>query len=311
MPPRSPIPPFPKIFEIGHHAIANLFEGEVEITEKIDGSQFSFGISEDSNLVVRSKGKELFFDHPEKLFSTALEWVAKNEKDIRKVCPPGTFVYGEFLRVPKHNVLAYSRVPKNGIMVFGVREKQNLIGGYERLVEVAALLDLETVPLLDKTTIASFEDLKKYLTRESVLGGVLVEGLVVKNYRQYCLLSDFNWISMGKFVREEFKESHAEQWGQISGKNWLDRLKETLRTEARWQKSIQHLRERSELTESVQDIGRLLTEVERDFEEEEKERIMKILWRELSPEILRHIKRGLPEWYKEWLAKKGFEVKTV
>lgn len=278
----------------------------MEITEKIDGSQFSFGISGGGALVSRSKGKELFFDHPEKLFTAAMEWVEKNEGRIREICTPGTFVYGEFLRVPKHNVLAYSRTPKNGIMIFGVREKQNLVSGYERLVEVASHLDLEVVPLLDKTAIASFEDLKKYLTRESILGGTIVEGIVVKNYSQYCLLSDFNWISMGKFVREEFKESHAEQWGTISGKNWMDKLKETLRTEARWQKAIQHLQEQGTLTESVQDIGRLLTEVEKDFEEEEKERIMKILWRELSPEILRHIKRGLPEWYKEWLAKKGF-----
>lgn len=304
---RQNIPPFPKIFEVGHHAIANLFEGEVEITEKIDGSQFSFGVSPEGALVIRSKGKELFFEDPEKLFSVAIEWVAKNRDKILATLAPGSFVYGEYLRVPKHNVLAYARVPKNNIIVFGVREKTNLVADYDRVASEASSLDLETVPRLAQTTIHSFEELKQFMARESCLGGTVLEGVVVKNYHKYCTISDFNWISMGKFVREEFKEIHAEQWGQISGQNWFDELKETLRSEARWQKAIQHLRERGELTETVQDIGKLMVEVEKDLKEEEKERIKDLLWKHQFPELLRHVKRGFPEWYKEWLAKKGFE----
>ena len=38
---------FPKIFHIGESMIQNLFKGEVEITEKLDGSQFDFGITKD------------------------------------------------------------------------------------------------------------------------------------------------------------------------------------------------------------------------------------------------------------------------
>ena len=132
-----------------------------------------------------------------------------------------------------------------------------------------------------------------------------MEGIVVKNYRQYCLLSDFNWISMGKFVREEFKETHAEEWGRISGQNWFDDLKKTLKTEARWQKALQHLDEAGELTKTVKDIGKLMAEMEKDFAEEEKERVKEILWKHQAPDILRHLKRGFPEWYKEWLAKKS------
>ncbi len=302
----APIPPFPKIFEIGHHAIGNLFEGEVEITEKIDGSQFAFGVTTDGTLVARSKGKELFFDNPEKLFTVALEWVTGQREKILSVCAPGTFVYAEFLRIPKHNVLAYQRVPKNHIIVFGVREKTNLIADYQQVAALAASLDLEPVPLLGRATIRSFEDLQPYMARESVLGGTILEGVVVKNYRQYCAISDYHWISMGKFVREEFKETHAEQWGTISGKNWLDELKATLRSEARWIKAIGHLRDQGVLTETVQDIGKLLTELDADFVSEEKERLKEIFWQHQSPEILREIKRGFPEWYKEWLAKKGF-----
>lgn len=301
----APIPPLPKIFEIGHHAIANLFDGEVEITEKIDGSQFAFGVSTDGQVVMRSKGKELFVDHPEKLFTEAVAWVDANRARILEVCAPGTFVYGEYLRVPKHNVLAYARIPRHCLMVFGVRERTNFVADYARMQQIAAQLDLETVPLLGRATLQSFDDLRPYLERESGLGGTVLEGVVVKNYRQYCLISDFQWISMGKFVREAFKETHAEQWGMISGKNWFDELKDSLRTDARWQKAIQHLRERGELTETAQDIGKLMAELERDFIDEEKARIMQLLWKHQSPDILRHIKRGFPEWYKERLAQQG------
>ena len=46
---------FPKIFAIGTDYIKDLFNGPVEITEKIDGSMFVFG-KVDGELFMRSKG---------------------------------------------------------------------------------------------------------------------------------------------------------------------------------------------------------------------------------------------------------------
>ena len=54
------IPPFPKIFTIGTRYVQNIFDDEVEITEKIDGSQFCFG-KINSTVYVRSKGATLYF----------------------------------------------------------------------------------------------------------------------------------------------------------------------------------------------------------------------------------------------------------
>ena len=45
---------FPKIFELGTDYISLIADNEVEITEKIDGSQFVFG-KIDGNLMTRSK----------------------------------------------------------------------------------------------------------------------------------------------------------------------------------------------------------------------------------------------------------------
>jgi 3-oxoacyl-[acyl-carrier-protein] synthase III len=44
-----------------------------------------------------------------------------------------------------------------------------------------------------------------------------------------------------------------------------------------------------------------------DIEEEEKENIKDFLWKEFGREVLKHATRGLPEFYKEYLAKQNFK----
>ena len=97
---------FPKILAIGHKEILTLFEGEVEITEKLDGSQFSFG-KIDGEVITRSKGRE--FSEPDKLFKPVWEYV----HSIADRLPEGIFFYGETLGTPRHSTLAYDRTPKN------------------------------------------------------------------------------------------------------------------------------------------------------------------------------------------------------
>ena len=65
---------FPKIIALGGVGIGSIFDEEVEITEKLDGSQFGFGIVDDT-LVVRSKGKEQDLDNPDKMFIEGVEYV--------------------------------------------------------------------------------------------------------------------------------------------------------------------------------------------------------------------------------------------
>ena len=47
---------YPSIFNLGHRAVAGLLGGPVIVEEKIDGSQFSFGVTVDGEIVTRSKG---------------------------------------------------------------------------------------------------------------------------------------------------------------------------------------------------------------------------------------------------------------
>ena len=71
---------FPKIYALDSEYIPNVFEGEVEITEKCDGSYFSFGCDSAGHVVMRSKGKELFFDSYEKTFDKAVEFVIDKQE---------------------------------------------------------------------------------------------------------------------------------------------------------------------------------------------------------------------------------------
>ena len=72
---------YPKIYNIGHKYILDLFNEEVSVQEKIDGSQISFGVI-DGELCARSKGKDLVLDAPEKMFNKAIEdgYVKLSEK---------------------------------------------------------------------------------------------------------------------------------------------------------------------------------------------------------------------------------------
>lgn len=106
---------FPKILHIGDKQLSTLFDGEVEITEKVDGSQLGFG-KVDGELFVRSKGKEQDLDNPDMMFKKAVEFI----KTIADKLPENITLYGEWLNKPKHNTLAYDRTPKNSIALFGV-----------------------------------------------------------------------------------------------------------------------------------------------------------------------------------------------
>lgn len=296
---------FPKIFSIGTNYITNIFKGNVEITEKLDGSQFSFG-KINGELYLRSKGAQLFVDNPQKMFSKGIDYVVSIEDKL----PDNTIYYCEFLSGPAHNVLQYERVPKNNLILFGMSdEKGNFEKSYENLKTIAETIDIEIVPLIYHGKIENPEKLLKILETESVLGGNKVEGIVVKNYSQPFLLGGQPIpMMMGKYVSETFKETHRDKWGRkFTGKGKWQVFLESFQTEARWLKAIQHLKEKGELENSPKDIGKLMKEIHLDIEEEEKENIKSFLWEQFKGDVFRTARKGFPEFYKQKLLEKSFD----
>lgn len=291
---------FPKILAIGHPDIKTLFDDEVEITEKLDGSQLGFGIV-NGELVVRSKGKEQDLDSPDQMFTLAVQYIKSLHAE--GLLTEGVFYYGEYLNKPRHSTLAYDRTPTNNIALFGVMAGMEF-RDHDFIKREAARLRVDAVPLIYKGK-SSGEHVLELVKGVSYLGGAQREGVVVKAYKNWEYLGRIPYTVMaGKFVTEEFKEVHNKDWKKLNtGKGRLEVMKSQYKSEARWKKAIQHLKEAGILTQSPADIGALMKEVKEDITAEEKENIKDQLWSLLGDDFLREATNGLPQWYKEQLAK--------
>lgn len=292
---------YPKIFNLGVDYIKDIFNEEVEITEKVDGSQFGFGKIE-GEVICRSKGKRQMPDQPDKMFKTAVDYIMTIEEKL----PDNMFFYAEYLNKPKHNQIKYGRIPKNNLILFGARTKEGeILRDYSKYAE---MFDIELVPVLFKGKINSPVELKELMKTISILGEAEIEGIVVKNYdRKFLLGGQEIPLMCGKFVSEKFKEVMCKpQKEKSKAPDKLQEFCESFKTEARWNKAVQHLKENGELENTPRDIGKLMREVNIDIESEEKENIKEFLWNLHKRLIFSSAIRGMAQWYKEKVVDQSF-----
>lgn len=291
-----------KIYALGHALIKDLLLDEVIVQEKIDGSQFSFGVKEDGILWCRSKSADIDLTNGG-MFSKAVEEVKL--LFAAGLLRPFTTYWGEYLQKPKHNTLQYSRVPIGHVILFDLTTAAQ--EEMPTLESEAQRLGLEMVPELGRYAPGELthEVLKDLLTRPSILGGALVEGVVIKNYHRF---GEDAKPLMGKYVSEAFKETHRKDWKDRNPaqSSILEKIIDKYTSPARWDKALQHLRDESRLTMAPQDIPLLLSEVKRDVLEECGDAIAQELWTWGQGMILRGVTKGLPEWYKSRLAEEQF-----
>jgi hypothetical protein len=299
---------YPSLFNLGHRAVRDLTNHEVVVQEKVDGSQFSFGLfvtdDGESELRVRSKGAVMLIDAPEKMFTKAAETV----KSLRDLLQPNWTYRGEYLAKPKHNSLAYDRVPSGNIILFDINIGDETYLSPEDVRAEAARLGLEAVPELYRG-IVTLDQLRTIIdTTISVLGGQKIEGVVLKPVA-YDLYGVDKKVLLGKFVSEAFKEIHRKAWGESNPtkKDIMVQIGDALTTPARWNKAIQHLREAGQIEDSPKDIGKIVREVPADILKECEDEIKQKLFDHAWPDIRRMVVRGLPEYYKEQLMKLQFE----
>lgn len=293
---------YPKIYNIGHKYILDLLTKPVAVQEKVDGSQISFG-KIDGELFIRSKGKQMVLDAPEKMFNIAVE----NITAIKRKLKEGYVYRGEYLRKPKHNSLCYNRVPKNNIILFDMMAGLENYVDYKTLSDEAERLGFECVPQFYYGMIENIEEFDKLLETESILGGVKVEGVAVKSRSLFC---DDGKPMFGKYVSPEFKELHSREWKKANpqSSDIKHEIAMSLNPEARWEKAVQHLRDNGELTGTPKDIGALMKEVSSDTHDETEEHIKDVLFKWAWRDISRDVTRGLPEWYKRKLLEDAFDA---
>ena len=277
------------------------------LEEKIDGSQFRAWLNEDGELVCGSKAVDYLREQPvDQMFRPAFDRV----EAVKDSFKPGHFYFFEFVGKPKQNTLCYERVPRNNLVLFDVFCEHESVGGRwfneSELTATANEMLFEPVNCFGSFAWKdlTFELVKELFEKESCLGRETIEGVVLKARSEFQLnpYSRHYEPLLFKFVQEKFKERNDVEW-KAKKVNVVEALIETYRTEGRWLKAVQHLKEQGLLEKQPRDIPKVLTEVERDLLEEETEAVKEKLFQHFKSDLTRGWLRGIPIWYKELLAK--------
>ncbi|KKL65222.1 hypothetical protein LCGC14_2157120 [marine sediment metagenome] len=281
---------YPKIHQMYHREVHRMKGHQVVIQEKIDGSQISSG-RKDGKLFVRSKNQMIDIENPNGMFAPAVDILRD------RTLPDGYVFRGEYLKTPKHNVLNYDRIPKDHIIIYDIEfhDGSNHYLDITAMSEMATAYEFEVVPTL---WVGLFDDIDQELIDElmkntSILGGQLIEGLVFKCYDVF---DSRDKTLMCKFVRPEVREMISGKRGKTR-RDIIEEIGERLATPARFEKGVQHLRDSNMLVDEPKDIGVLMRELNRDFEEHVDE-IKNLLYTNFRKDIIRVANRGFAEWYK-------------
>lgn len=277
---------YSSICYIDHKLSAPLKDVEVVVEEKIDGSQISFGMF-GGKLVVKSKNRQMSLVDAG-MFTAAYVYL----DTIKHKMVDGWVYRGEYLQKSKHNVLAYDRIPKNHIVLYDVELSEgNYLISRDMLEQIGQELDLEVTPRYYQGKFNEF--FGDFLTRTSILGGP-IEGVVIKAYNRDLFGKDKKPI-IAKMVSNRFKET--KKTVNPPRESVFDSLSDTYATEARFRKGAQHLKEAGVLTGTPKDIPLLLKEVASDVLLEESDSIKNTLFDHYMKDVIRAVRRGVPEWY--------------
>jgi hypothetical protein len=300
----------PKIYALGHRYTQDIFDGEVWVQEKIDGSQFSFSVESipgGTQLHCFSKSTEINLAAPG-MFEAGVNTVRAMWHAGQ--IPEGWTFQCEYLAKPKHNVLTYACIPHGHLVLFDVRDPS---GKYcpEEVDAWAKVFGITPVPTLFKGDVVLCGT-SHLLENDSVLGGCKIEGVVIKNYNKQHPEGESGLQApmTAKMVSDRFKEKHLV--GPLNRKAQPGELIQSIvsryRTEARWLKAIQHLKESGKLVNGPEDIGPLLAELGTDLLAEEQEEIKQTLFADHWKQIVRGVSDGFPQYYKKLLAGENSQI---
>ena len=295
------VPSYTKVLTLGASGSERALIGNVSVQEKVDGSQFVFGLNENNEVVMRSKGMELTKDNHADMFDLAVSYILSIQEVI-KTLDVDTYFYCEYLSKPKHNTLNYEKVPKNNLLLFDCLQNGRWLNR-EEIIRLADFIQIDVIPEFRTNQPITLEEIRGLVTTTSFLGGVEIEGVVIKNYNKNVFIGGNLYPLFTKYVTEKFKEKHEVDWTtkNPSSKRTIQDHILAFNNENRWKKAIIHTEEEGVLTKSPKDISMLLQKVQKDIEEEEKENIKEFLWKSYKKDYLQGSIKGLPEWYKEQL----------
>lgn len=268
------------------------------IQEKVDGSQFSFTL--DDELKFYNKKKEI---SKNVIFATTIDSITLLSSTVN--LNPDYVYHGEAIRKQRHNVISYFRAPRHHFILFEIYSKSH---GYLKLDECqreAERLGLEMVQTLYQNKDPQITPVSKCLEIidlieqnkiESCLGGK-IEGIVFKHLhakKQSKIVA-----TKLKLVTRQFKESVP---GKLHGPSFIESIVSKYKTEARWRKSLQHVREYLPAESKNDDIRReFMIELKADFVKEHETEVKNLLWEHFIGEIISRISQGSENWLMDVL----------
>ena len=286
-------------------------ETEYIIEEKVDGSQFRFGLKD---------GKRFYGSHnidydaerqPDALFAEAVAGANEILDSFDELIVPHNYditFFAEFLKAPRHNTLTYARVPTHHLVVFDILFNNEYQSRSDK-EKICELLGCEVVPLLMKTT--TFPDISvmdELIKTTSFLGNTQIEGVVIKNYA--IVAERFNLIRplILKYVRDDFKELNNKNWNEANPRTIEKVWDKVINCQQVYQKALQHIKESGKYTGELCDIAPMIEEVRKDVETEYKTLLIEAMWEFHKKELVRWITRGLPNFYKDYIYREAQSI---
>ena len=300
---------YPKIPAFGYDGTDDILDGNVVITPKIDGSNVAVWLGEGQVLKARRNG---WLNHDNGSFSTFERFV--DEQWLQNVAMKSMadrdnylVIFGEFSN--NQNKLKYNE--KYPIIVFDVAETfvdedgemHFDFKGYEYTKGVADDLFWPVVPalyvghgseLINGSTIVA-----DFLGRESVLGGPIEEGVVVKSYDRR---TRYGRNYFCKLVTAEFREKqNVSMKATRVGTGIGEWAAETFLTPARLRKAIQRMQEEGtwDTSAAKKNIGKLIGVVTKDIYDEHyteiAEKAANVAWKESGTMIAKGVAPLLDE----------------
>jgi hypothetical protein len=234
---------------------------------------------------------------PNTMFGPAVASMRRADRSSEFGLPNNYIFRGEYLSKPKHNILCYDRIPKQNIIIFDIEAGDGSKAYFPPDVvrNIAEKQGFEVVPTLWEGLYddVDFDLINSLLKTRSILGGNLIEGIVIKCYSQRDANGD---TLMCKYVRDDFKEMN----GGKKNKTQVDIVNDigaALANRARFEKAVQHALEDNELTGDMTDMGVLMRMLNEDFEEHVDE-IKTQLYSHYRKQIQRVSANGFATWYK-------------
>lgn len=294
---------YPKLAQFESEFTDKFFalDGNILVQEKIDGSQISF-MTKDGELYVRSKNVEIR-EGIAPMFDLAISKI----ESIRHLMKEGYTYRGEYVAKPKHNIMQYERVPHNHIVLFDIQDASGKYLHYKESQREAAQLAMESVVSYVLKTRDEVQLIIHRIPKQRSLLGGEAEGVVFKR-EAHDLLSPYdNKPVFIKVVREDIKEINHRKNKGFKRTDVIDEIIGKYKTDARWHKAVQHLKEQDKLLGTMRDMPALMREVQVDVFEECGSDIKDMLLEFFRHNISSGLVRGLPEFYKPIIEGSGNE----